>query len=222
MIRKNLVKVCVLICLILGVIIAIGIPEVSQYLSSPSKIKQYILGFGLLAPLIFIVLYTLRTLLVIFPVAIFVIISGSLFGVVLGFIYSMIGAFLSASLAFFIGRYLARDTVNKYLTGKIKLLKTRNLKAFKATLYLRLIMIMPYDAFSYAVGATKISYRDFILGTLIGIIPEFIMYVYFGFINLRSDFSIKEKIIFSIIIVSILLLGHITKEIFISKRKKIS
>lgn len=220
MIKKNLFRLLLILILVSVVIFVFKDSKIMEYLQHPRELKHYILSFEVLAPLSFIALYTLRTLLVVFPVAIFAIISGSLFGFGPGFFYSMVGAFLSATIAFFISRYLARDIVKKYLSDRVHLFKGHVPKGFKIILFLRLIMIMPFDAFSYVVGVTKITYKDFILGTVIGIAPEFLAYSYLGVIGVSTDISLTEKIVFSAVLICIVVVGHIGKKFFDKKEKK--
>lgn len=222
MTRKNVFKIFIGIFLIICVVTLILNPQIIRQLAHVKKIKQYILGFGMAAPIVFILTYTFRTLFFVFPVSIFAIASGAIFGLYFGFIYSMIGAFLSASTAFFIGRYLAKDLVVKYLSGKIKKLHGLDQKGFKIVLYLRLIMIMPYDAFSYIVGATKIKYKDFILGTMIGIIPEFCAYTYLGYLGGRAHISLMQKIGYACIFIIVFLTIHfVNKYLFKNKKEDI-
>ena len=55
-------------------------------------------------------------------------------------------------------------------------------------LLMRLSIIFPYDALGYASGLTKIKYRDFILGTMLGILPEMTLYSFMGK-NISHPFS---------------------------------
>ena len=61
---------------------------------------------------------------------------------------------------------------------------------FRIMTAMRLSFVFPYDPLSYAAGLTKIKYRDFILGTLIGILPEMVTYSLIGG-NLTKPFSFK-------------------------------
>lgn len=215
--KKNILKLLVLLVLVAGILFAVSSLNVAEYIKCPSKIKTFILEFKVLSPIIFIFLYTLRTLLIGFPVAIFAILSGSLFGLGWGFIYSIIGAFLSATLAFFVGRYLARDIVNKYISERIKMLKNIEIKGFKIIILLRLIMILPYDGLSYVAGTSKITYKEFIAGNMLGIAPEFLMYSYLGYIGLNSDISVKEKIVMAGVILCIFVIIYVFKKIILSE-----
>lgn len=222
--KNKTLKIVILIALISGVLIALLNHEVRAVIAHPHRLKRYIESFRSFAPIIFIVLYTLRTFLVVLPASVFAIASGALFsksfGYLFSFIFSMIGSFLSASIAFWLGKNLMSDFVQKHLADKIKFLKEHSIGDFKLILYLRLIMIMPFDAFGYVAGAANIKYKDFILGTMLGIIPEFLGYTYLGSTGARRDISWKKKIIMSVGLVVLILIGHFGKKAFEKFKKK--
>lgn len=219
--KRNIFKFVMLSVLILGLMIALLDPEVRVIITRPQRLKRYIEGFKSFAPIIFIVLYTLRTLLVVFPVGVFAVASGVLFGRTFGLVFgilfafsiSMLGAFLAASLSFWLGRSLMSEFVQRHLSEKIKILKAGKVASFKLILYLRLIMIMPFDILGYASGAAKIGYKDFILGTMLGIIPEFLVYTSLGHTGARNDISLKDKLLISVGLLGLILVGHLVKKI---------
>ncbi len=45
---------------------------------------------------------------------------------------------------------------------------------------LRLSPVFPFDLLNYALGITKVSFRNFALASAIGMVPGTLMYVYFG------------------------------------------
>ena len=51
---------------------------------------------------------------------------------------------------------------------------------FRYMLFIRLIPLFPYNFLNYGFAFTKIKMRDFVLGTLIGMIPISFTYAYFG------------------------------------------
>lgn len=220
MFRKNWGKLLIATILVAIITYSLWDPSINTYIKHPGRIREYILSFGFLAPIIFILLYSIRALLFVCPISIFAIISGSLFGLWPGFFYSMIGAFISATIAFFIGRYLARDFVKQYFSKHFYALENKEIKGFKIVLFLRLIMIMPFDALSYVTGVTKISYKNFILGTILGISAEFFMYSYLGYIGVRRDISLKEKIIISLVLICVVICIISIKKIFMNIRNK--
>lgn len=185
----------------------------------PEDIKEWILSFGTLAPVMFILLYSLRPL-VMFPASIFMVVGGLAFGVWPGGLYIYIGSIISAVLAFFLARFLGRDFVARILGDRMaKIDKLLEKEGFTVVFYLRLIS--PYDPLSYMSGLCGISFTAFISATMLAIIPGI-----FAYANLGNAFStlssagdlLQPQFILSIsLIVGVLLLPVIVR-IFAKRR----
>jgi phosphatidylserine/phosphatidylglycerophosphate/cardiolipin synthase-like enzyme/uncharacterized membrane protein YdjX (TVP38/TMEM64 family) len=110
----------------------------------------------------------------------------TLFGVIafgpwLGFTYAMCGILLAALLSYLVGLRLDRGTVRR-LTGPklnhmIEQLRQRGLVAMTA---LRLVPLAPFVVEGVVAGAIRMSLRDFMLGTAIGILPGTLAATVFG------------------------------------------
>ncbi|MDX5322888.1 MAG: TVP38/TMEM64 family protein, partial [Exiguobacterium sp.] len=68
---------------------------------NPGVIRDYIVAFGWMAPVVFIILYTFRPL-ILFPASVLSIAGGLAFGTLPGMLYTIIGATLSALVAFYV------------------------------------------------------------------------------------------------------------------------
>lgn len=137
---------------------------------------------GPTGPAIFILLYIAACVLFI-PGSALTLGAGAIFGVVRGSIFVSIGSTLRATAAFLVGRYVARD----WVTRKIE--KNENFKAidqavgaegWKIVGLTRLSPVFPFSLLNYAYGLTKVSLRDFVLASWIGMMPGTVMYVYLG------------------------------------------
>ena len=53
-------------------------------------------------------------------------------------------------------------------------------EGFKIVLLLRLSPVFPFNLLNYALGLTRVSFRNYALASLIGMLPGILMYVYFG------------------------------------------
>jgi uncharacterized membrane protein YdjX (TVP38/TMEM64 family) len=149
---------------------------------SPEAIRDRIIAFGVVAPVVFITLYALRPI-VLFPASIFSLAGGLAFGTWRGGMYNYIGAILSAILAFVIARYMGREYVQKIMKGKLqKFEELMDREGFTIVFYLR--FFAPFDPLSYAAGLSKISFRDHLIATMIPIIPAT-----FAFSNFGNSFS---------------------------------
>jgi uncharacterized membrane protein YdjX (TVP38/TMEM64 family) len=154
-------------------------------------VKRYILSYGNFASIAYLILYSLKPVVLIIPVSLLSIVAGNIFGPYRALGLSMIGCFTSATLAFFLAKFLGRSFVDKLLKGKAMTLDSSIEKhGFKIMTIMRLAFVFPYDPLSYAAGLTKMKYKDFILGSLIGVFPEMVSYSFMGK-NLEHPMSIK-------------------------------
>lgn len=141
--------------------------------------KEKIDSFGIWGPIIYIVLYVLRPL-ILFPAAVFSASAGAIWGLK-GLLYLAIGANLSAIAEFIIARYFAREAVEKLIKGKFGSIdRAVEKKGFVTVLLIRLIPNVAWDIQNLALGLTKVKFRDYALATFIGILPGSFALVYFG------------------------------------------
>ena len=159
--------------------------------SSPRNLKHYILSFGALSAVAFITIYSLKPVLLIIPTSLFSILAGNIFGPWYGLTLSMVSSFLVATLAFFLAKKLGKNFVDRLMKGKAPEFDSNIEKhGLKVILLMRLSFIFPVDALSYAAGLTSMRYREFILGTVAGILPEMVAYSFIGE-SFEEAFSIK-------------------------------
>jgi uncharacterized membrane protein YdjX (TVP38/TMEM64 family) len=141
----------------------------------------WIKSFGVFAPLMFMALFNIGTLLFV-PGSVLTLKSGVLFGTVWGSVYVVIAATLGAILTFWLGRYCGRDWVYRQIQAhpRFKLIEAAIVhEGWKIVLLTRLSPVFPFNLTSYAFGMTQISLKDYIVGS-IGILPGAIMYTYLG------------------------------------------
>jgi uncharacterized membrane protein YdjX (TVP38/TMEM64 family) len=142
---------------------------------------NWINDLGPLAAIVFMVIYMVATVLFA-PASILTLGAGVVFGVLKGSLYVYIAASIGASLAFLVGRYVARGWVEKQIEGNPRFKAIDQAVAeegMKIVLLTRLSPIFPFNLLNYAYGLTKVTFRDYVIGTL-GILPGTIMFVYVG------------------------------------------
>ena len=188
---------------IVGIIaIVIGLIWFSRsYLNiSPTEIKEWILSFGMWAPILYIFLYTVRPL-IFFPASVLSITGGLAFGALMGTVYTVIGATLGAVVAFLVAKKLGKGVI-KNGAGKVDQIQQQLEKnGFIYVLIFRLLQIFNFDLISYAAGLSKVRLLPFFLATLIGIIPGTFAYNFLG----SSIVSKDPRIIIGAIIVFLIL-----------------
>lgn len=109
--------------------------------------------------------------------------AGFVFGVVRGTIAVSIGSVLGATAAFGAGRTLLRRIIEDRVSRNVKFAAVDQAVAdqgFKIVLLSRLSPVFPFNLLNYAFGLTKVSFRDYVIASWIGMLPGTIMYVYLG------------------------------------------
>ncbi|MDN5708754.1 MAG: TVP38/TMEM64 family protein [Planococcus sp. (in: firmicutes)] len=164
-------------------------------------LRSWILSFGLWAPVIYIIVYTIRPL-IFFPASVLSIAGGLAFGAWMGTFYTIIGATLGAMLSFLVAKVVGRSIVTKEWTGNAaKFQAQMEHNGFLYVLLFRLIPVINFDLISYMAAIAKVRFTSFALATLIGIIPGTFAYNFLG----SSFVSGNPKIIAAAIVVFVIL-----------------
>ncbi len=139
-------------------------------------------------PLLFIVVYTLRPL-VLFPATLLTLGAGLVYGPVLGIGLTLIGSNLSAMVAFFIGRFLGDGLLNDEHSSKLIQRYAQRLRSnsFETVLIMRSVLL-PYDVVNYLCGVLQINWRAYLLATIIGSLPGTVAFVLAG-ASIKSDLA---------------------------------
>lgn len=145
-------------------------------------VKDYILSFGVWAPIVSFLLMILQSLLAPIPAFIITFANAGLFGWVWGAALSWSSAMAGAVLCFYLARFLGRDFVEK-LSSKAAVEKVDLF--FKdygkyAILIARLLPFISFDIVSYAAGLTSMNFWSFFIATGIGQLPATLVYSYIG------------------------------------------
>lgn len=213
--NKNKIKFCMFVILVSVCIFTLV--ENWSILSNldMDKIASFIKERGIFSSVLYLLFFIVKPFFVIIPTNIIAIAGGTMFGPIRGFLLTMAGFFISGTVAFFVARYLGRDFVEGIIGKKfIKLEDNMEKNGFKILFLLRLPPILPYDPLSYACGLTKIKYKDFILASLLGVIPETACYSVLGK-SFSNPFSIEF-----LLPIGILMIGVISSKFLIKSKKQ--
>ena len=147
----------------------------------PNIVRGQVRALGLWAPIIYVLFYTLRPL-ILFPATILSILGGVIFGYFWGIIFVFLGAMFSATIEFLMARYFCRNLVIG-LVGESNLSridKTIQKHGFRTVLLIRLIPNVAFDIQNFSLGLTNVKFKDYLFATLLGIVPVSFAYVYLG------------------------------------------
>ncbi len=173
-IRKDLI-------FLLGFVIIIFIAYSSplkQYLDKAPEICERIKRTGILAPVIFtlgvcVLVSAGVPRLLLWPIA------GMAFGFVCGLTYCVFGALMSDYIVFLFVRWLGSEFVLKHSHRLKKLPKMFVHGGIPAVILARLMPIHGM-VINLILGLSPVKHRDYLIGTLIGLLPEAIPFTLIG------------------------------------------
>lgn len=167
----------IVLVLMMGCVMSISYMLQQKSEFAVESVQSMIQGAGVWAPLWLIIIYMLTSLIA-FPSSILSIASGFVWGPWLGTVYTVIAASLASVLPFYLTRMLGRDFILKMtkqsLLGKCDQFISKH--GFISIVLVRLIPLFPWDIVNFGAGLCGFKFRQYILATLIGIIPGSLLY----------------------------------------------
>lgn len=156
------------------------------------------------APL-FVALYALATAIAL-PGSILTIAGGAIFGFQLGSLLNWAGASLGAMLAYLLARQLGLDAVRRLLGSRAaRVTDLAGAHGFTTVLRLRLVPVVPFNVLNFAAGFAGVGFRDYMLGTLIGLIPGTAVYTYFADALLAGAAGARREALIRLLVAGVLL-----------------
>jgi uncharacterized membrane protein YdjX (TVP38/TMEM64 family) len=115
--------------------------------------------------------YVIGSILLV-PITAMILVTAIIFGPVMGSLYSIVGSLVGAAVTYAIGRFLGQDFVRKIAGAKWRRLEQKiRQTGIVAVTTLRLLPIAPFTVVNIISGAFKVPLRDYILGSLLGLLP---------------------------------------------------
>ncbi|MBN2737211.1 MAG: TVP38/TMEM64 family protein [Spirochaetales bacterium] len=148
---------------------------------SAEKLQEWIGNYGILAPIVFIVIQALQVIIFVIPGEIPQVAGGYLFGMVLGSVYSIAGILLGSAFNFFIGKKLGLPFVEAVFGQKnsgriLGMLNDDKKKRIVIGIFFILFVIpgLPKDVLTYLAGISTIPFGFFMLVSGLGRLPGII------------------------------------------------
>ncbi len=191
------------------------IPELKKF-TSPTFVREYLLGFGMWSYLVFVFIFLLTIPLPI-PSTPLVLTGGYLYGTTLGTILAIVAAIIGSSISFYSVRSYGRPLLEKMVdSNHIKhfnhIFKKRGIIAAFISY---VIPVFPSDCVSAILGLTRIKYKTFIFVIMLGHIPRFLIINSLGE-DLFTGFKTWRTLIVLLIAAAFLIIA-----IFREKLKKV-
>lgn len=171
------IKAVLLLTFVIGAILLVRYSPIGGLLTAET-LKRVVDEAGIWAPVLFIFLYAAGICLFL-PGTLLTGIGAAVFGAYWGFLFVWTGAMIGAAAAFFIGRFLGRDFASSLIGEKLRKYDDAIAdNGFATVLYLRLIYF-PFTAMNFGMGLTRVTFRDYMLGTGLGIMVGTFIFTFF-------------------------------------------
>lgn len=177
--KTVLSTIAALIGAVVCVAVAVKLASVADGLGIADALTDRFGAFGML---VFVILGGLSAVFF-FPGSLLMTASGAAFGLGWGFVAALASVCLGAALAFIVARYLARRRVAGWVSKKPRFAAVDAAigeEGWKLVMLTRCCPIFPYIFQNYAYGLTRVRFSHYVFGSLLGLAPAALLFVYMG------------------------------------------
>ena len=159
-----------------------GLLNLQNALENGDRLRESILAYGPLAPIIFIVLQVLQVIFAPIPGEATGVLGGYLFGAWPGFIYSSIALAIGSGIAFAIGQLLSSVIKRRYKETKVY--QRFNHLVYKGGFVIPFVLFLlpgfPKDSLSYLLGLSFMPFKVFLFIAGVARMPGTLMLSFQG------------------------------------------
>lgn len=174
--------------LLVGTVVAafvglyLGVRRYAPFVFNAQALRTWIAGFGVFAPLVFIILQATQVVVAPIPGQVVALVAGYLFGPVYGTIYSLTGVLIGSAVAFTLAKRYGRSFVERVIADSVIDRFDAFVERVGAPGLFAFVIIpgLPDDAICFLSGLTTWRLRAFLLIIAVGRLPAYVITVYAG------------------------------------------
>jgi uncharacterized membrane protein YdjX (TVP38/TMEM64 family) len=176
---KYIVKSLPLIIIFMGILLFLIYGKdlsIDKIINNTPENSTYAVAFIML-------LYSFKSISVLFPVSILFIVTGMLFPVFLAIIINIIGTSIGLTLPYVIGFFSSEGSEIRLISKYPKLKKVHiflNKDSRLIIFLLRLVGLVPMDIVSIFMGSIGITYEKYLLASILGMLPSLVTTTFIG------------------------------------------
>ncbi|WP_141735396.1 TVP38/TMEM64 family protein [Oligoflexus tunisiensis] len=147
-----------------------------------ADVRRYFLQMGWTAPLFFFIGFVSASFALL-PGTVLSLLTGMIYGWGWGTALSLLGIASGACLAFFISRTVAREPLSRSLQHRSWYMRLQGMlrdNGLGFIILVRLVPLFPFTGLNFACGLLPIRSRDYVAGSLLGMLPGTFVYNYLG------------------------------------------
>jgi uncharacterized membrane protein YdjX (TVP38/TMEM64 family) len=174
-------------------------------------------------PAIILAAYLIGSLVAV-PITVLIIVTALVFGPALGCVYSFAGSFLGAVETYAVGYFLGRDFVRQITGPKWDRVERKiGETGIIAVTTMRLLPIAPFTVVNVISGAFQVRFRDYAVGSLLGLAPGILVINLFAhqFVRAIRNPGVGSYILLmALVVVSVLGTVWLRRKLGTSKSKE--
>ncbi len=144
-----------------------------------AAVREWLAGLGHWAPLAYVLVFVTAAVAAV-PGSALTMMGGVLFGSFWGILLAHTAATMAAALAFLLGRYLAREAVERRLSGSARFRRLLRLTAEHGAIIValtRLVPILPFSLLNYGFSLTRVPFLPYLFWSWLCLLPGIAFYV---------------------------------------------
>ena len=182
--RSGRIRLTVLavICILLLGLLLLWQTTPLQRLVEPERLIGWLESFAsrAWAPLAVVGIYVAAGLAVV-PVTLLIVLTAMTFGPWLGTLYAMVGSMASAAVTYQLGALVGKQAMRSLMGPRLDHMSRKLAKrGIVSVATARVIAIAPFTFVNVVAGASHIRFSDYMLGTLLGMLPVVVMMTALG------------------------------------------
>ncbi|WP_267643358.1 TVP38/TMEM64 family protein [Haloarchaeobius amylolyticus] len=201
-----------LVVAVLFVAATILVQRYLSFLTEPEALREFIRGYGILAPVVLVLLQAVQVVAAPVPGQVLAIVAGYLFGVWWGTLYNMLGVTIGSAVAFWLSRRFGRGYVETIVDDDaLAWFDAVSDEYARPTLFLLfLVPGLPDDVICFAGGLTKVPLWQLVVIAVVGRAPAFFLVNVFGYLLGTRHFGAAFVVALVLVIAS--LFGYLYRE----------
>ena len=155
---------------------------------TPESMRSILASLGIWGPVVLVLGLAFLLVIPVLPATLLQIGGGLAFGPIPGLVYTMIADGLGASIGFWIARRWGSDLIQSRISEQQRqsLATLTQRVTWRSMLILRLLPGPAYPLVSFAAGYSRISFRAYLLSSLVGVLPSLALLTLAGDLVTRS------------------------------------
>ena len=124
------------------------------------------------SPVLMLIAYVIGGLVAV-PVSLMIIATVTVFDPWIGAAYALLGVEIAAVAGFGVGHMIGRDTVSRIAGSRVNRLSRKlSERGVLTIITLRIVPVAPFPVINVIAGVSDIKFRDFAIGSFIGLVPS--------------------------------------------------